>query len=350
MERRGIMTNKELAKILDVSEATVSLVLNGKSGISDKTRKSVIARIKELGYQDMLKECTEGPVIQTSQKSAQNIGFILYKDGGQLLGMNSFFPLIFDGIESTARKYNYTLSVINIEKEQLKTQIQYIRDADCRGFVVFATEMQEPEVACFEELQIPFVIFDNYFIDHEINSVKVNNEQGTYLAVKYLHRLGHRKVGYLSSGLAINSFCEREMCAKKAIREIGMEEPDPYSFVLGYPTDNAELQMEELLDKNVELPTAFLADNDLVAIGAMQALKKRGYKIPEEISVIGYDDRPICELVEPTLTTIRLPREHFGAEAVERLIALMHQERSETVKLEINGTLVARHSTATVAR
>ena len=139
MERRGIMTNKELAKILDVSGATVSLVLNGKSGISDKTRKSVIARIKELGYQDMLKECTEGPVIQTSQKSAQNIGFILYKDGGQLLGMNSFFPLIFDGIESTARKYNYTLSVINIEKEQLKTQIQYIRDADCRAFVVFAT-------------------------------------------------------------------------------------------------------------------------------------------------------------------------------------------------------------------
>lgn len=338
------MTNKELAKIIGVSEATVSLVINGKNGISEKTRKKVLARIKECGYEDMIKNVPERSINIHTDQIGKNIGFVLYKDGGQLLGLNSFFPLIFNGIESTARKHNYNLLVINIDRQEIETQIRYIEESNCRGFVIFATEMQEPEISKFEDMGIPFVIFDNYFINSNINAVKVNNEQGTYLAVKYLYQMGHRRVGYLSSGLNINSFHEREKCAKENMRNMGMENPERYSYTLGYPVDNAEARMTELLNDHVELPTAFITDNDLVAIGAVQALKKAGISVPDEISVIGYDDRPICEMVEPTLSTIRLPREYFGAEAVEKLVSLIKGNVKGVSKTEINGQLIVRES------
>lgn len=346
------LTSKELAQKLGVSTATISLVLNGKKGISDKTRLRVVQQIKELGYGDMLKESAATAEEKTSDpaSSVKNIGFVIYKNNGMLLGMNSFLPLILDGIESSARNHGYNLLLISIERGDIENQIKYIQAANCKGYVIFATELQEEDLYYFDQIQLPYIVFDNYFIDRNINCIKVNNEQGTYLAVKCLHRLGHRKVGYLSSGLEINSFKEREKFAKSAIRFFKMEAPDRYSYTIGYPNDTAETNMLQLLQNlsKSELPTAFLADNDLVAVGAIQALKKSGIRVPDDISVIGYDDRPICELIDPPLTTIRLPRAAFGAEAVERLIYMLERSSDQCIKVEINGELVMRSSTSAI--
>lgn len=328
----------DLAREIGVSKATISLVLNGKPGISDKTRERVLRQIKELGY---------GYLLQSQQEIAEEsntIGFVIYKNNGALLGMNSFFPLILDGIELTARQHGYNLVVITIDRMEIDSQIKYIRDSNCAGYVIFATEMQEDEVGCFEELGIPFVLFDNYFIDKSINSVKVNNEQGTYAAVSHLYTRGHRKIGYLSSGLNINSFIERRKCAFAAMKHLGLEDQEQYCYEIGYPHENADIGMEAVLTRihNSDLPTAFLSDNDLVAVGAMQAMKRLGFRIPDDFSVIGYDDRPICTLVEPKLTTIQLPRERFGAEAVEQLIHTMQKAEKSYTKVEVNGLLIER--------
>lgn len=340
------ISGKDLAKQLGVSTATISLVLNGKPGISDKTRRKVLEKIRTMGYEDMIKEIPteEKQAVKTSR--SKNIGFVIYKESGELLGMNSFFPLILDGIEKTAAFWGYNLLFLNIDRENIQDQIQRIRDAACEGCVIFATEMQRDALEYFGGINIPLVLFDNYFPEKSLNSVMPNNEQGTYLAVQYLCSQGHRRIGYLSSGLNINSFKEREMYAKNAVRSFGCEEPERYSLVLGYPVEVAEERMLHILQgkKPPELPTAFLADNDLVAIGAMQALKKSGYRIPEDISIVGYDDRPICELVEPALTTIRLPRMSFGAEAVECLVRMIQGGREFYGKIEINGEFVERNS------
>ena len=331
---------KDIAEQLGVSTATISLVLNGKPGISEKTRQKVLRGIEELGY---------GYLIQEQQESAEEnrtIGFVIYKNNGELLGMNSFFPLILDGIELTARQFGFNLVIINIERKEIESQIQYINDANCAGYVVFATEMQEEEVVFFESLGIPFVLFDNYFINKWINSVKVNNEQGTYLSVKYLYEMGHRKIGYLGSGLEIRSFIERKKCSFSAMESFGLKGMEKYSFDIGYPHENAEAGMKSVLENTPKegLPTAFIADNDLVAVGAMQAAKRLGYRVPDDISFVGYDDRPVCTLVEPKLTTIQLPRERFGAEAVERLIHMIQKDGDSCIKLEINGKLMERDS------
>lgn len=329
---------KDIAEKIGVSTATVSLVINGKPGISDKMRTRVIRQMNELGY---------GYLLENKEENAQKrIGFVIYKVRGELLGMNSFFPLILDGIELTARQNGYSLQIINIEKNQAEQQMHFIKEAGCAGYVIFATEMHEDDINLFEKLGIPFVIFDNYFIDKRIDSVKVNNEQGTYLAVKFLYEMGHRKIGYLDSGLSINSFQERRECALKAMNFFGIEKPEEKVYTIGYPNENAEEGMKKLLIKckKETLPTAFLTDNDLVAIGAMRALQEAGYSVPGDISVIGFDDRPICTLVTPKLTTMQLPRSRFGADAVKTLIDSIKERTVSSVKIEIDVNLVERES------
>lgn len=335
------MKAKDLAKEIGVSEATVSLVINGKPGISQKTREMVESKIIEMGYGSMLRQEAPSPSSQ-----GKVISFVLYKENGKLLGSNTFFPLILDGIESTARKNGYTLNIINIEHESIDRDILFIKESNCAGYVIFATEMHEDVLDRFVGLGLPFVVFDNEFLGRNLNSVKVNNEQGTYLAVRHLRDMGHRRIGYLSSGLYINSFIERQKYALSAIERLNLEGGRETVYTIGYPNTHAEEGMDALLEvvSAKDLPTAFLADNDLVAMGAMKSLTKHGYRIPEDFSFVGYDDRPVCMYIEPNLTTIRLPRETFGATAVAVLIQQIENNMPAKVTVEVNGTLIARDS------
>lgn len=342
---------KDLAKLIGVSTATLSLVLNDKPGISNKTREMVEQKIIELGYSDMLHKPSKSditPSTSGTSVSSENkmISFILFKDNGKLLGINSFFPLIFDGIESQARKYGYGLNVINIEKSLIDTQLPYISDSGSAGFIIFATEMKEDMVDKFSKLNLPFVVFDNYFNSRELYCAKVNNEQGTYIAVKHLYEMGHRHIGYLSSGQDIGSFHERQKWAIDAINSLGMTCCKEDILTIGYPADEAEAGMDQILDRSSHklLPTAFLADNDLVSIGAMQSLKKHGYQLPEDYSFIGFDDRPLATLVEPKLTTIQLPRQRFGTAAVDLLVQQIQNPSDDYINVEINGKLIIRDS------
>lgn len=331
---------KELAQQLGVSAATLSLVINGKPGISDKTREKIVKEMQDLGYGHLVKNiCPDGQAQKT-------IGFVIYKNDGKMLGLNSFYPLILDGVESTARKHGYNLVIINLERAELEQQIHYITDANCVGYVIFATEMQEDEVDYFETLGLPFVLLDNYFNNRMLNTVKVNNEQGCYLAVKHLVDMGHRKIGYLSSGLPIQSFRERRKFSKEALASFGIMEMDQFTYTVGYPIDHASQGILPILKhhKKSDLPTAFLTDNDLVAIGAMQGMKESGYLIPHDFSFVGNADRPISSLVEPKLTTIRVPQERFGSEAVFQLIQQLQNQEKSFTRVEINGELVVRDS------
>ncbi|MCH1948864.1 LacI family transcriptional regulator [Enterocloster sp. OA13] len=331
---------KELAQQLGVSAATLSLVMNGKPGISDKTREKIIKEMNNLGYGYLVKNPHNEPQIQNT------IGFVIYKNDGKMLGLNSFYPLILDGVESTARKYGYNLVIINLERADIEQQIHYITDANCVGYVIFATEMQDNEIDYFENLGLPFVLLDNYYNGRMINTVKVNNEQGCYLAAKYLIDMGHRRIGYLSSGLPINSFIERRNFSKRALASFGIMDMEKFTYTIGYPIDQAAEGILPVLKKHKksELPTAFLVDNDLVAIGAMQGMKEFGYQLPDDFSFVGNADRPISSLVEPKLTTIRVPQERFGSEAVFQLIQQLQNQETSFTRVEINGELIVRDS------
>lgn len=335
---------KEIAEELGISQATLSLIVNNKPGISDTTRKQVVSELIARGYDYLLSaETVKAEGIQTN-KETSNIGFVTYKRGGELLGYNSFFPLILDGLEQTARRYGYGLSYINISHEDAEAEMEYIKAAKCKGCVIFATEMKEQDMVPFMKLRIPIVLLDNHFNSLNINSVEVNNEQGVYLAAEYLYKKGHRKVGYLRSGVDIDSFTERYFDTLRVAEKIGLEDVRKYTFTVGYPSEEAYGGMVKVLESNVELPTAFIADNDLVSVGAMRAMKDKGYHLPKDMSFIGFDDRPICSLVKPSLTTIQIPREYFGAEAVELLMRVINDKFKGNVMVDVSGKLIIRES------
>lgn len=338
-----VLTAKEIADIIGVSPATLSLVINNKPGISVHTRQKVIGELKKRKFNYLLND-----PVKEDNSSRKVIGFVNYRVGGELLGENSFFPMILDGLENRARKHGYNLVYLNISRENVRSEIQNILAAECQGIVIFATEMKREDIGPFLKMGLPFVILDNHFNSLPINSVKVNNEQGTYIAVQYLYQHGHRKIGYLQSGIDINSFQERYDCVRKALGKFSMEIPEKYVWVLGYPMEAAFKEMKRLLTKKNDLPTAFLADNDLVAAGAMKAVKEAGYRVPDDISFVGFDDRPICFLTEPGLSTVRLPSQYFGAEAIEMLVRVLRGEGDIQVKLEISTTMVERKSVADI--
>ena len=342
---------KDVAKELGISPATLSLVVNERPGISDTTRAKVLGLLKKKGYDYLInsEKSTEpagGVAAFTDRKNSATIGFVTYRKGGELLGYNSFFPMIIQGMENQARKSGYKLAYISMDAENSGEEVRFITDTNCCGIVILATEMHYSDLAVFEDLGLPTVVLDNNFFLKDTCSVSVDNRQGTFLAMKYLKNLGHRRVGYLRSKVAINSFDERFVEAVAAASQLGMEDVNEYTYEIGYPVENAQNGMGKILERGLPLPTAFMADNDLVAVGAMRAVREFGLKVPEDISFVGFDDRPICTICDPPLTTVQISKEDFGAEAIALLIRILDNEASETpLNIKLAGQLVERSST-----
>lgn len=347
---------KEVAAILGVSQASLSLVINNKPGLSEQTRKRIKDALQEKGFTYLLAndlENAQNPEVADLKNEKRNIadknrniGFVTYRVGGKLLGYQSFFSLIIENLEMRARQYGYTLNYFTMCREEIQRDLQPLREAGCAGLVIFATEMKEMDLQYFEKLGIPIVLLDNYFNLQNVNSVKVNNEQGTMLAVDHLWKKGHRSLGYIRSQVDINSFNERYERAMQAMQQYGMKNPEKFVYSIRYGIEESYEDMKQILQakNHKEWPTAFMVDNDLIAAGAMRAFKEAGYRIPDDISFIGFDDRPVCLMTEPQLTTIRIPRDYFGNEAVEILVRILNGENRLLVKKEISTQLIERDS------
>jgi len=328
---------KDIAKILDISPSTVSMVLNNKPGISDNRRQQIIKKINELGCGHLLKK------IGTA--SGKNIGFVVYKTIGVIIDESPFFSLIIEGVNVQARKYGYNLMMIHIDRNMLVDEcVKQVRDCHCDGLIIFGVEMFSADVALFRNIGLPFVIVDNYFVDEDVDTVSINNKQGVRKSVKHLTELGHRKIGYIKSNEIINSFSERYETYLGILRELGLEFDERYVFPLQYSENGSYLDMKRFLDEGRKLPSALVADNDLLAFSAMKAIQESGYRIPDDVSIIGFDDRPICLLSDPQMTTVLVPKDSFGPASVDLLVSRFENPQKNCFRIEIGVELIQRGS------
>ncbi len=328
---------KDIARILGVSPATVSMVLNNKPGISEARRRQIIGKINELNGGYMLKK----NIIAT-----KNIGFVVYKRQGDIINESPFFSLIIEGLSQQAKKHGYTLVLIYINKEMsYDEQLRQILDNHCVGLVIFATEMFEDDLLSFKEINLPIVIVDNYFTDSNYDTVCINNKQGIFKAVNFLAECGHKKIGFIQSKVMINSFEERFLLYRFALNELGLEFDPNYVYDLSYSNDGSYLDMKNILiNDKPSLPTAVVAANDLLAFGAMRAFKESGYSIPQDLSIIGFDDRPICLYADPPLSTIAVSKDIFGLCAIDMLINRLVYKREICFTISIGVELIERGS------
>ncbi len=333
------MTAKEIARMLGVSPATVSMVINNKPGVSEERRAQIMELLDRYNYQ------RDKPVLAEEER---NLGFVVYKNTGDILGQAPFFELLMEGVSRAVSEQGYNLMFMQIVKDgPIREQIETIRANRCAGLIIYATEAEENDMAFFRSLKTPFVILLNDFSDEGASSVCINNRQGIVLALRCLYKLGHRKIGYIRSRSMINSFAARYFAYTERMAQLGLLVNPEHVVSLSYSQQQATGEMKDWLQNRNRnsLPTAFLADNDLLACGAMSGLTESGLCVPQDISVIGFDDRPMCALCDPPLTTVVVPRDVFGPTAVQLLMRQIKEGHEISVKMEIGVSLMVRGST-----
>lgn len=333
----SIMNIKEISKMANVSPATVSLALNNKAGVNEETRNKILEIANKYGYSKK----TSAP--------KKNILFIKYIGSGAAIEQNGdFIARVIDSIEYTSKNLGYTLIIKNIMETDFQSEIKAIDYEEYAGIVFLGTESKSEDVYYLKDISIPIVAVDNIFQKHDIDSVVMDNYGGIYKAVSYLVSLGHRKIGYLDSVIRFTNFDQRTEAFLKSIKEFGLDK-NPLILRVEPNLDGAYQDMlKNLKQMPGEMPTAFVGANDTIVIGAVKALKAYGFKIPNQISVIGFDDIPFCTMMDKPLTTIRVYKERMGELAVKLLDDKINNPSEETVKMLVTTKLIERESTVRI--
>lgn len=332
-----VVTIKEIAKRLGTSPSTVSMALSNHPGISDATKVKVSDTAKEMGYTRHLKRAPAEP---------RYIQLIIYKKHGSVVSDTPFFSSLIQGIESQTKKREHNLLVTYFyESQDTQEQLRLLSASNSKGIILLATEMFSENLSVFDSLGIPIVVLDSYFPKSTLDCIGINNVQGAAAAVDHLLTQGHTELGYLSSSTPIRNFLERQEGYLEGLRDSQASEASQSRVVKVSPTaDGAIRDMRLYLQSKPKLATAYFADNDIIASSCIRALKELGYRVPDDVSIIGFDDTPICEMIEPPLTTLCVPKENMGCLAVDRLLDRVDGINHSTVRIQVMAEIVARKS------
>ncbi len=326
----------DIAKAVGVSPGTVSNALNNRKGVSEHKRNEILEMAKQMGYERSF-----------TKKEEKTIKFIQVKRHGEVVGDTYFFTEVMHGIEKECRNHGYNLLMANINlteigKEEAKS---YLQKDESSGMIILATELCSDDLDIFSNVDIPLVMLDNCFRDSEFDCVLMSNEDSVFKVVKFLVDMGHRRIGLLHSSAYINNFYYRKKGFYSAMNNYNIKVRDSDVFSLSSTIEGSYKDMLKALEETSDLPTAFFAQNDIIAFGAMRALKEMGYKVPEDVSIIGFDDMLFCETSSPRLTTIRVNKNGMGALAVQRLIERIEKKGFLTpTKTQVRNKIVVRDS------
>ena len=331
------ITAKELAARLGLSEAAVSMALNDKPGISRQRKKEILAAAEKYGY-DFTR-------VNAKHSLSGSVYFIIYRKHGAVVADTPFFTELSEGVEEACRDEKLKIRTQYLyENEDLLQEIESLRYSDCIGLILLGTEMQKNDFRPFSELPFPVILLDASFQNQKRDAVLIDNVQGAYLATNYLISRIHAQPGYLRSSYSISNFEDRADGFYKAIRENGLSTGKSPVHRLTPSIEGAEADMKTLLREGLEPARGYFADNDLIAVGAMRAFQAAGYRIPEDIAVIGFDNMPIANYISPGLTTVNVPKKYMGEQAVKRLKELFLSKNFVPVRLLVGVNLVRRDS------
>lgn len=337
------MTIREIAKMANVSPATVSLVINNRPGVSESKRQEIIALLNKLNY-------TKGKRGNTNISTPRSILFLKYIKTGFLVEENAgFISKILDAVEQECSKLSYTLR-IQIEKKSLADAINTLDVSHLDGLLVIGTEIDPSEYDILHKIKVPYVVIDNSMPNFSCHSITMANEEMVHSAVTLLASLGDGPIGYIHSQFDAQNFTERSNGFFSSIAELGRETCKEFYYLLEPTLKGAYLGMKQYIKQGATFPSLIFADNDTLAIGGMRALTEAGYKIPDDIQIVGFDDVYLSATSSPPLTTLHVQRTMIGCQAVRMLHDVISQGSTGDIKVKIRSGLVYRESTKEIPR
>ncbi|WMJ21975.1 LacI family DNA-binding transcriptional regulator [Paludicola sp. MB14-C6] len=323
---------KDVAKLAQVSVATVSRVINNTENVQDETKERVLAAIKELNYSPNL--------LGRSLRRLETKKILVMLNTIS----NQFYSRVVKGIEEKAIPHGYTVMVCmthgNCKIEQRYMQMLKTRLVDG---AVFLTTEQDGNTLTNELSAVNVVQACEPREDFLTSTVSIDNEKAAYDSVSYLIKKGHKKIAFFGAGDIYQSSIKREHGYCKALKENNIPVNPNWIFNEGF-SFNAGIRASSLLLSKGELPTAIFCISDSCAAGAMKALAQNDIKIPDDISIMGFDNTQLSQIYMPSITTLKQPQYEIGYQAMELLLNKINGTDTNINHLLLDYEIVERES------
>lgn len=333
------VTIKDVANLAKVAPSTVSRVIANSSRISEKTKQRVREAMEELGYHPNI------IARNLANKTTEAIGIVMPSSAGNVF-QNPFFPEVLRGISTGAheKKRAIYMSTGEAESEILREVMQMVQGRRVDGLILLYSKIDDPVLAYLQEQNIPFVVVGKPFKNSEhITYVDNDNFKAAKEATEYLIELGHNRIAFIGGSLDLVVTIDRLTGYDKAIQGAGIPYRSEYVIHEEFLQEGGKEAVCELLSLK-ERPTALVVADDLMALGVLNTLDKIGISVPEDMSIISFNNVLIAEMARPALTSIDINIFELGYQAVRSLTKKIEASSQPIESIRIPHSIVTRHS------
>lgn len=340
-------TLKEIANIVGVSVGTVSRVLNNDSTISvgDETKIKIFNVAEEMQYKT-LKQRKSNDKIKSNKF---RVGIVeMYNPKEQL--EDPYYLLLRSVVDKEC--FENEIEVVNLYKDQ--GEYRFIGEEDISGIIAIG-KFDEKEIKSLNKLSENIVFLDSSPDDIKYDSVKINFKLGTYMALEYLMKLGHREIGYIGSFKTLDDYKGKSEDKRLEFYKDYMKKNKIYNEEFTLDTKDVTsmdgyITMKKFIEENKKMPTAFFVGTDTIATGVLRALYENNINVPKDISIIGFNDLIASQHTIPPLTTVRVHIENLASAAVDLIIERITKGRKYCKKVVIPSELIIRKSSDIVKK
>ncbi|MDW6005474.1 substrate-binding domain-containing protein [Vibrio mangrovi] len=327
-------TMKDIAKRAGVSTSTVSHVINKTRYVSDEIAARVNQAAKDLNY--------------APSALARSLKMNRTKTLGMLVttSTNPFFGEVVKGVERSCYQKGYNLILCNTEGDghRMKESINTLLEKRVDGLILMCAALEGEHIDAFDRFpDIPVVVMDRGPVHFACDKIQDNSLLGGFMATNYLIECGHRDIGCITGPLKLHQAYMRYEGFKKAMTDAKLPINPAWIAEANFECDGGADALQRICQRG-KLPSAIFVGNDMMAMGVVNEAHTRGIRIPQDLSIIGYDDIYIAKYVTPSLTTIHQPKHRLGTAAVEALVNRLEKQTADPQVVHLEPTLVIRDS------
>jgi DNA-binding LacI/PurR family transcriptional regulator len=330
-------TIADIAQRAGVSKGAVSYALNGQPGVSEATRRRIIAIAEEIGWSP------NSAARALSGGAANAVGLALRRPA-RILGLEPFYMELISGVEAelSARSYALMLQVVADTEAEIAVYRRWWRERRVDGVLVCDLRLDDPRVPALEQLRLPAVVIGDPEGAGKLTSVWNDEASALDATVEHLVALGHRRIARVSGLPDLRHTRIRTAAFDAASRRLGLT--DTVTISSDYTGEQGAHATRRLLS-GAARPTAVVYDNDVMAIAGLAVAQEMGLAVPADLSIVAFDDSPLCRLVHPPLTALSRDIPAYGAHAAQQLLAVIAGGPARTVQ-DATARLTPRGSTA----